>query len=58
MSLVDFFAKLFRDPLGGINYLIDAPMTTETAIGWAIVVVTAMVTILFVVWLVFKFTGR
>lgn len=58
MSILDMFAKLFSDPLGGLDYLIGAPLTLETAIGWAIVAFTVMATIAFVVWLLFKITGR
>jgi hypothetical protein len=58
MSLVDLFAKLFSDPKGGLAYLIEAPMTIETAAGWLIVAFTGMVTLGFFVWILMKITGR
>lgn len=58
MSLLDVFAKLFRNPMDGVSYLMEAPMTMETAIGWLIVVVAGMLTLGFFVWILMKLTGR
>ncbi len=58
MSLLDVFAKLFRNPTDGISYLMEAPMTMETAIGWLIVVFAGMLTLGFFVWILLKLTGR
>lgn len=58
MSLLDVFAKLFRDPIGGFSYLMEAPMTMETAVGWLIIIAAGMVTLGFFVWILLKIVGR
>ena len=58
MSLLDVFGKLFSNPMEGISYLMEAPMTVEIAIGWLIVVFAGMVTLGFFVWILMKLTGR
>lgn len=58
MSLLDVFAKLFRNPMDGISFLMEAPMTIETAIGWLIVVFAGMLTLGFFVWILMKITGH
>lgn len=58
MSLLDVFAKLFRNPMEGISLLMDAPMTMEAAMGWLIVVFAGMITLGLFVWILMKLTGR
>ena len=58
MSLLDVFAKLLRNPMESVSYLMEAPLTMETAIGWLILVLAGMIALGLFVWILMKLTGR
>ena len=58
MSLLDLFGKLFRNPVDGLSFLMEAPMSMEIAIGWLIFVGAGVLTLAFFVWFLMKITGR